>query len=86
MGKTSYPLVGMGIVAGKIFICGCEYGIVISDGYLPVAISRCGAAPGKRRMRKKRVLRSFFPVIINGLVLALVLGTKQKGIRLGSNV
>jgi hypothetical protein len=39
MGVNSYPPVYMGDPMGLFLCCGCGYGVVILDGYLPIAIS-----------------------------------------------
>jgi hypothetical protein len=38
MGKILYPRVYMGNPTGRIFFDGYRYGMVIPDGYVPVAI------------------------------------------------
>jgi hypothetical protein len=38
MGKILYPRVYMGNPMGRIFFDGYEYGMVLPDGYVPVAI------------------------------------------------
>jgi hypothetical protein len=38
MGKILYPRVYMGNPMDIIFFDGCEYGMVLPDGYVPVAI------------------------------------------------
>jgi hypothetical protein len=40
MGKILYPRVYMGNPTGRIFFDGYEYGMVLPDGYVPVAIPR----------------------------------------------
>jgi hypothetical protein len=40
MGKILYPRVYMGNLTGRIFFDGYGYGMVLPDGYVPVAISR----------------------------------------------
>ena len=39
MGEVLYPCGGMSNSAGKTLSRGYEYGIAITDGYIPVAIS-----------------------------------------------
>jgi hypothetical protein len=38
MGKILYPRVYMGNPTGRIFFDGYGYGMVLSDGYVPVAV------------------------------------------------
>jgi hypothetical protein len=39
MGKNQYPHAGMGFLASRIRVSGYGYEIILSDGFLPVAIS-----------------------------------------------
>jgi hypothetical protein len=39
MGKNLNPHAGMGFLAGKVRVSGCEYGMALPNGFLPVAIS-----------------------------------------------
>jgi hypothetical protein len=42
MGNNLYPHAGMGFLMGRIRVSGCGYGMVLPDGFLPVAISSDG--------------------------------------------
>ena len=42
MGKILYPRVYMGNPTGRIFFDGYGYGMVLPDGYVPVAIPKHG--------------------------------------------
>jgi hypothetical protein len=44
MGKILYPRVYMGNPTGRIFFNGYGYGMVLPDGYVPVAIPSSGIA------------------------------------------
>ena len=46
MGKILYPRVYMGNPTGRIFFDGYGYGMVLPDGYVPVAIPSLGPARG----------------------------------------
>jgi hypothetical protein len=52
MGKILYPRIYMGNPTGRIFFDGYEYGMVLPDGYVPVAI------PSEGPMAAAFVLRS----------------------------
>jgi hypothetical protein len=45
-GKILYPRVYMGNPTGRIFFDGYGYGMVLPDGYVPVAISRSRCSTG----------------------------------------
>ena len=56
MGKILYPRVYMGNPTGRIFFDGYGYGMVLPDGYVPVAIptpeTGVEAEPGGRARRR----------------------------------
>jgi hypothetical protein len=50
MGKILYPRVYMGNPTGRIFFDGYGYGIVLPDGYVPVAIPKRTAQANRVEM------------------------------------
>ena len=51
MGKILYPRVYMGNPTGRIFFDGYGYGMVLPDGYVPVAIPSTNAGVGVKTGR-----------------------------------